>query len=1158
MATVTSDIDVPILSNKEAEELIHPLGKFMQRKCILLDCSLNILMNLVKARENRKYYDNANAKKLLDVFSGSLNKDRRIPAMLTLSYIVDPVNEINMIEDKLAKRTAVKNKFLHNFQYIFSASSGVIDSLIEYLSKCVEKTTKQSYSVSELVEGLEMLSRHPKNKEKIVDGALLLMCRITENGSEKEQQCVRNALLTWGLYDEGETSESKGANSSTGPGEYKDESLSVKVTFVESLFGCLGDIKSLSSSRLRDLLQAINQTLIDTPRDQREVIGNTTAEIGGVATLMEILRDSYKNGEVVYGGDSQWEVFNAVACVLWNYTDASLSFASTAGAADLVAFMLSVVERHYQMLKKKMVSLADRLETYFGDTVPPTPAIKSSVEAPSRDRSSESENTVGNPTTDSEVRETDNKVRLMPVGSRAGITNGGLVGYRKDSDLVAANNRAVFVTDKPLQCNHLFEINIDKIDVNKNAGLEFGVTIYQEFPDDVVYYGEGYGEGTGFWFLETTYLHRDFKIIGGGYILNLDDLKQGDKVGIVRFANSALHYYYNGEDQGIAFRNIPKGVYPLVAVTGKCLQVSVVETCSPITIPDTLKEADSPHFTEPFESYRINTTNFNTTHFNRMRSPWGVDFIDESKHPDKANNLKTGTIESSASAFVQLAMQKELDAFAEIERHSRKGYLNEAEMIHVIHSSIGLLDILEKPLYRIDRVSKEPVKGINGYLVLQGSMLTMYEKGNVIPNNPNKLPRRLADIYNFILKPCFNNIQNLDSFIWTGSTSEGFALIDHSVKEDRYMNDEMDVMIPIGEAQEGMQLHSEEDAMTNTDLDLEASGRELFISELERVGHGSPSCGAPFKWVPTSFPGYVRVEVNDESKIDFSEGFIHNICSVVRKVERDVIYLSRAKLLKVQEDYIRKRIPVVQDNIDEQYKTQGGFRGRLELLQQGPVQTLSVYYTAASLEGGVSAKSVEFEHTVDAALVLRCSAWPSLANSWVTRARQWPTKDLVLHIQRGGCHVVPKSYPGEGGDDNLQWRLSFSLAERTLAHSFTEWQRTFYLVMKKIWRRYLKEPKVLSSYHMKTTMFWVSEGLSPGQWSKNNLADRFMEFWDRMIFFLKQGIIPNFFLPENNMISHISQEDIDIILQKVKLVRQKPSKHFRDLAVPTSTFNIFN
>ncbi|XP_006812022.1 uncharacterized protein LOC100370446 [Saccoglossus kowalevskii] len=1135
MATVTSDIDVPILSNKEAKELIgiHPLGKFMQRKCILLHCSLNILMNLVKARENRKYYDNANAKKLLDVFSGSLNKDRRIPAMLTLSYIVDPVNEINMIEDKL----------------------GVIDSLIEYLSKCVEETTEQSYSVSELVEGLEMLSRHPKNREKIVDGALLMMCQITEKGSEREKQCVRNALLSWGLYDEGETSESKGA---FGPGESEDESLSEKLTFLETLFGCLGDINSLSSSELRDLLQAINQTLIDTPRDQREVIGNKTAMIGGVDTLMEILRDSYKNGEVVYGDDSQWEVFNAVAHVLWNYTDASLSFASTAGAADLVAFMLSVVESHFQMLKKKMISLADGIATCFGDTVSSTPVMESSVEAPSRDMPPGSESTVRKPTTDSEVRETDDKVRLIPAGSRAGIKNDGLVGYRKDSDLVAANNKAVFVTEKPLRCNHLFEINIDKIDVRKTAGLEFGVTIYQEFPDDVVYYGEGYGEGTGFWFLKTTDFHRDFKTIGGGYSLNLEEIKQGDKVGIVRFANSALHYYYNGEDQGIAFRNIPEGVYPLVAVTGKCLQVSVVETCSPITIPDALKGPDTPHFTEPFESYRINTTNFNTTQFNRMRSPWGIDFIEESKHPDKANILKTDTIESSPIPFVQLGMQKELDTFAEIERHSKKGYLNEAEMIRVIHSQIGFSDLLANPLFRIDPVSKERVKGINEYLVMQGYMVKMYEISNVIPNNPNKLPKRLADIYNYVLKPCFNNIQNLDSFIWTGSTSEGFAMTDHSVKEDRYMNDEMDVMIPIGEAQEGIQLHPEDDSMTNTDLDLEASGRELFISELERVGHESPSYGAPFKWVPTSFPGYVRVEANDESKIDFSEGFIHNICSVVRKVERDVIYLSRAKLLKVQEDYIRQRIPVVQDNIDEEYKTRGGFRGRLELLQQGPVQTLSVYYTAASLEGGVSAKSVEFEHTVDAALVLRCSAWPSLAISWVTRARQWPTKDLVLHIQRDGCHVVPKSYPGEGGDDNLQWRLSFSLAERTLAHSFTEWQRTFYLVMKKIWRRYLKEPKVLSSYHMKTTMFWVSEGLSSGQWSKNDLADRFMEFWDRMIFFLEQGIIPNFFLPENNMISHISQEDIDVVLQKVKHVRQQPSKHFRDLAVPTSTFNVIN
>ncbi|XP_077998231.1 uncharacterized protein LOC144451302 [Glandiceps talaboti] len=798
--------------------------------------------------------------------------------------------------------------------------------------------------------------------------------------------------------------------------------------------------------------------------------------------------------------------------------------------------------------------------------------------------------------------------RFKAIGERAGIGDGGRVAYRKDSQYVSALNKAVFVTEKALQLNQLFQIKIDRLDDKKPENLEFGVTMYNEFPSDVLYHGQSYGQGTGFWFLRGTDLLRHFEMVGGHYSLNLNMIKEGDVVGIVRLPNNTLHYYYNGIDQGIAFRDIPEGVYPLIAVTGKCLQVSIVDesSClSPSTIPKAEQEAE---YLEPFETYKFTTGTHHYEHLSRMRSPWGVDFVNESRHPEKAEILSRPDPIGRGAQSIQHEETKLFDKTLEVEKQSRKGYLNEADILFMINQQLSFATLMSQ--IRMDPVSKTSIDIINSSVNVMGLGLKMNERRNVTPVSPSVMPDRLADIMKYVLKPCFNNLTCTDNCIWTGSTSEGFAITDHSGDGQTYLNDEMDVMIPLASVMEADQSKpdgtcpgfkkpcpeqnsldevadddskassngpgsaegfSEQRASSLTQTnkpmfgsalsghdDMQIKSLALLVNELKDICSEDklipPS--RRLEWVQTSQTGYVRVRICHEM-IDFvSDDFIQNLCDVMAENGEQRFYLSRSKLLKIQENYVRSRIPVVQDDIDRHCEKHGGFHGRVKLVQQGPVETLSIVYQVTSMEGTASATTAEYEQTADGALVLTCHLWPSIAQPWITRERKWPSKDLVQSIVRSGCHVVPKSYPGEGGDDNLQWRLSFSLAERTLAHSFTEHQRIFYLVMKKIWRTYLKEPKVLSSYHMKTTMFWVSEKTGKEGWEQNQYGYRYIDYFNQLIKFLANGDVPNFFTPENNMISHIPQIDIIKILEKVRDVRQKPLVYLTDLVVPVNTFSI--
>ena len=89
---------------------------------------------------------------------------------------------------------------------------------------------------------------------------------------------------------------------------------------------------------------------------------------------------------------------------------------------------------------------------------------------------------------------------------------------------------------------------------------------------------------------------------------------------------------------------------------------------------------------------------------------------------------------------------------------------------------------------------------------------------------------------------------------------------------------------------------------------------------------------------------------------------------------------------------------------------------------------------------------------------IHCKFWPDIASKWVTRKRQygWPTSSDITTIVAFGCHLVPIGYP-HSDMKLMEWRLSFSIAERTLVWSFNHVQMQCYAVMKIILKEYIKK-----------------------------------------------------------------------------------------------------
>lgn len=173
----------------------------------------------------------------------------------------------------------------------------------------------------------------------------------------------------------------------------------------------------------------------------------------------------------------------------------------------------------------------------------------------------------------------------------------------------------------------------------------------------------------------------------------------------------------------------------------------------------------------------------------------------------------------------------------------------------------------------------------------------------------------------------------------------------------------------------------------------------------------------------------------------------------------------------------------------------------------------------------------------DMALCLSFPYWPAVANDWITRHRPsgWPSLELVSLIVKEGCALVPvsplKSLTG------LEWRISFSSCERKLAQSLSNCQKGCFLIVKGIWRHFLKHPskKGVQSYHLKTAMFWVCEEVSPADWRKDKIGVGALRILQKLYSFLVNMCCPHYLIPENNLFQDIEEDVLMATLQRVSI-----------------------
>ncbi|XP_053624877.1 neuralized-like protein 4 isoform X2 [Plodia interpunctella] len=137
-------------------------------------------------------------------------------------------------------------------------------------------------------------------------------------------------------------------------------------------------------------------------------------------------------------------------------------------------------------------------------------------------------------------------------------------------------NNGVVMTHRPLYDCELFEIRIDTLVDKWSGSIEVGVTTHNpatiRFPSTMTNMDSG------------TIMMSGCKVLLNGHgtcmeygNFNLDELREGDTVGMMRMANGKLHYFINGIDQGVATDKVDQQVWGVVDLYGMTVKVSIVD-----------------------------------------------------------------------------------------------------------------------------------------------------------------------------------------------------------------------------------------------------------------------------------------------------------------------------------------------------------------------------------------------------------------------------------------------------------------------------------------------------------------------------------------------------------------------------------------------------
>ena len=286
---------------------------------------------------------------------------------------------------------------------------------------------------------------------------------------------------------------------------------------------------------------------------------------------------------------------------------------------------------------------------------------------------------------------------------------------------------------------------------------------------------------------------------------------------------------------------------------------------------------------------------------------------------------------------------------------------------------------------------------------------------------------------------------------------------------------------------------------------------------------------------------------------------------------------------------------------------------KVNVIRQGPAVTVSVKggpekrVFASSSKGGIKAhqspninfyknfftadNQTDYDFEFDLVLAIPCRSWPlGQISGFIERIHQSPTlvhSEINNYYKFGDSktvnfHIVPKCSNDIGRYEKLEWRLSFSLLEKTI---FTDLKLTEKLRAEfgyafqalKNWKVMIshKYNKVICSYHLKTAFFWSIEAINDQIYNNlleckgvnsglSKIHDKLEKFYlktanifiwllDVFTYFITQKNMPHYFFHNFNLLQNKLPKELETLCVQVEILKKKPDIVFMEIMNYSST-----
>ncbi|KAG8232536.1 hypothetical protein J437_LFUL012886 [Ladona fulva] len=161
------------------------------------------------------------------------------------------------------------------------------------------------------------------------------------------------------------------------------------------------------------------------------------------------------------------------------------------------------------------------------------------------------------------------QLKFYPSGAKNVIVSkDGLTATRID---IEDEGNAGVLTDNPLDNEQLFEVKLDKVIDLYTSSIGIGIS---RFTPESSPYPHWMSSGTIM--LYNNQVFEEEVIIKQLYATNLRALKVGDRIGVMVKRNGELHFFINGEDQGIAKTGVKYEVHGVIDLYANAVQASIV------------------------------------------------------------------------------------------------------------------------------------------------------------------------------------------------------------------------------------------------------------------------------------------------------------------------------------------------------------------------------------------------------------------------------------------------------------------------------------------------------------------------------------------------------------------------------------------------------